>query len=66
VFSSAYAYRDKKVVGVFVRFPLPLYGNYALSDKFSVFNAGATSRHENYDRQGVTSTDQEVFNIQTL
>jgi hypothetical protein len=35
-------------------------GNYALSDKFGVsFNAGATSRHENYDRQGVTSTDQE-------
>jgi outer membrane receptor protein involved in Fe transport len=25
------------------------------------FNAGATSRHENYDRQGVTSTDQGVF-----
>jgi outer membrane receptor protein involved in Fe transport len=27
------------------------------------FNAGATSRHENYDRQGVTSTDQGVFNV---
>jgi hypothetical protein len=36
-------------------------GNYALSDKFGVsFNAGATSRHD-YDRQGVTSTDQGVF-----
>jgi TonB-linked SusC/RagA family outer membrane protein len=39
-------------------------GNYALSDKFGVsFNVGATSRHENYDRQGVTSTDQGVFDV---
>jgi len=39
-------------------------GSYELNDKFGVsFNVGATSRHENYDRQGVTSTDQGVFDV---
>ena len=41
-----------------------LNGNYTISDLFGVtFNLGATSRYEKYDRQGITSTDQGIYNI---
>lgn len=41
-----------------------LNGSYALSDKISFnFNAGATSRLENFDNQGVRSVNQQVYGI---
>ena len=39
-------------------------GNYDLSEKLGMtFTAGATSRQDNYDRQGVSSTGQIVFGV---
>lgn len=39
-------------------------GLYELSDDFSMsFNVGATSRYESFDRQGVLSEGQDIFNI---
>ncbi|MEO0060226.1 MAG: hypothetical protein RLZZ312_1873, partial [Bacteroidota bacterium] len=41
-----------------------LTGSYALTDKVGFnFNTGATSRLENYDRQGVRSEGQQIFNV---
>ncbi len=41
-----------------------LSGNYDLTDKLDLrFNAGATSRYTNYDRQGVSSSGQNVFGV---
>ncbi|WP_396174236.1 SusC/RagA family TonB-linked outer membrane protein [Flavobacterium sp.] len=41
-----------------------LNGNYTLSETIGMtFNLGATSRMEQYDRQGVSSTDQGIFDI---
>lgn len=41
-----------------------LNGQYQLSDKIGfTFTAGATSRHENFDRQGVSSVGQQVYGI---
>ena len=41
-----------------------LNGNYTLSETIGMtFNVGATSRMEKYDRQGVSSTDQGIFDI---
>lgn len=43
---------------------LMIIGNYKLSEKISLnFTSGATSRYEAYDRQGVNSVGQQVFNI---
>jgi TonB-linked SusC/RagA family outer membrane protein len=39
-------------------------GSYALSDKLGLnFQTGATSRSVTYDRQGVNSVGQQVFNV---
>lgn len=41
-----------------------LTGNYDLDDDFDVtFNLGATSRYRHYDRQGVSSSGQNVFGV---
>ena len=41
-----------------------LSGQYELSDKVGMtFNAGATSRREVFDRNGVASTGQQVFGV---
>jgi len=43
---------------------LLLNGSYQLTEKVGLnFNLGATSRHENFDRQGVRSEGQQIFNI---
>jgi TonB-linked SusC/RagA family outer membrane protein len=39
-------------------------GNYELSDNFGMtFVAGVTSRNDRFDRQGVTSSGQQVYNV---
>ncbi len=39
-------------------------GNYSLTDKLNLnFTAGATSRAESFDRQGVSSVGQQVYGI---
>jgi TonB-linked SusC/RagA family outer membrane protein len=39
-------------------------GNYQLSDNFGMtFVAGVTSRNDRFDRQGVTSSGQQVYNV---
>jgi TonB-linked SusC/RagA family outer membrane protein len=39
-------------------------GNYQISDDFGMtFVAGVTSRNDRFDRQGVRSTGQQVFNV---
>lgn len=44
---------------------LALNGQYELSDKLGMtFNVGATTRSTEYDRQGVASTGQLVFDVQ--
>ncbi|MGZ9675018.1 SusC/RagA family TonB-linked outer membrane protein [Flavobacterium sp. GNP001] len=44
---------------------LMLNGNYDLTDEIGFnFTAGATSRYQSYDRQGVFSEGQQVFGIQ--
>ncbi|MDO9261247.1 MAG: SusC/RagA family TonB-linked outer membrane protein, partial [Flavobacteriaceae bacterium] len=39
-------------------------GSYSITDKLGFnFNLGATSRYEKYDRQGVSSADQGIFDV---
>ena len=43
---------------------LAINGNYDLGQDFDIsFTVGATSRRDVYDRNGVTSTGQQVFNV---
>ncbi|MDA8596282.1 SusC/RagA family TonB-linked outer membrane protein [Flavobacteriaceae bacterium] len=43
---------------------LNINGNFDLGDQFGVtFTTGVTSRNDRYDRQGVSSTGQQVFGV---
>ena len=64
---------DSNVLGFYTSFntlnqiwdhSVVLNGDYNLSDKVGVtFNVGATSRREDFERTGVTSTGQNVFGV---